>query len=245
MEQAPFRRCHGSLVKSSDALLRVGRAFQRWMKKVIYHICILYTHLYIICLSSSHFWMGEEYEIRLCRHIFRWGPRNCHLFLVVAGALTFISILSAPPSHTWQNAKMLSMFSCGMSNILRLKSTCCNFCKVGKIHDTSTLQVVYVTGGGFVSLHIPQKDGHGRRAPGIGTWRKQHFHTRQFISNYRGIWRGDPIGIWTWFSAQAQHGHQKESVGVSDMTKVFKHKVLWCFVMIWDYLKSKHRPQSP
>ena len=131
------------------------------------YICILYVY------SNPTFeWEREEYEICLCRHIFRWGTRNCHLFLVVAGALTFISILSAPPSHTWQNAKMLSMFSCGMSNILRLKSTCCNFCKVGKIHDTSTLQVVYVTGGGFVvfpfiSLNridmedVPPELGHG------------------------------------------------------------------------------------
>lgn len=46
MEQAPFRRCHGSLVKSSDASLGVGLAFQRWLKKVIYHTCRLYTSVY-------------------------------------------------------------------------------------------------------------------------------------------------------------------------------------------------------
>lgn len=129
MEQAPFCRCHGlwnggSLVKSSDASLGVGRAFQRWLKKVyinyIYHICILYTCVYYMSIL-----------IPLLNGRVRWNPfvpayfqvRKSKLppFLVVAGALTFISILSAPPSHTWQNAKMLSMFSCRLSSILRLK----------------------------------------------------------------------------------------------------------------------------
>lgn len=188
-----------------------GKCFSELLKKV-YIIYKLHTHtdVYTVYVYSHPIFKWGSKMNSISANIFSGGRLETAAFLIVAGALTFISILSAPPSHSWQNAKMLSMFNCGMSGkyfeaekvdaATSARQKRCTIYFTGVVHHRWWFCFFFISLNRMDMEEVCPELGHGEKTP--------------FPHHYRGIWRGDPIGIWTWFSPQAQHD-QKESMGVS------------------------------